>query len=157
MDHQYYYCDFCCMKLDAAVVKENHERLDIRFREFALVAHIDKNTPEIMALCTFELLYLLKMIRKERTDMYHHMHVFRRAGEDGSSDFKEAEMESGRDYMYLTKKSFVVENIIRSRLGFVPERITDSYLVRYMEKIRNDKKSGPMIIRVKRKKEFKKS
>jgi hypothetical protein len=145
------------MKLDARIVKENHERLDIRFHEFALTAHIDKTTPEIMTLCTFELLCLLKIIRKERTDMYHHLHVFHRAGEDGSNDFKEAEMESGRDYMYFTKKAFIVENIIRPRLGFVPERITESYLVRYMEKIKNDKKSGPMNIRIKRKKEFKKS
>ena len=152
MDRQHFYCDFCCMKLDASIVKENHERLDIRFREFALAAHIDKTTPEIMMLSTFELLYLLKMIRKERNDMYHHMHVFRRAGEDGSNDFKEAEKESGRDYMYFTKKAFIVENIIRSRLGFVPEQITERYLVRYMENIKNDKKTGPMIIRVQRKK-----
>jgi hypothetical protein len=144
------------MKLDATIVKENRERLDIRFREFALDAHIDKTTPEMMTLCTFELLCLLKMIRKERTDMYHHLHVFRRAGEDGSNDFKEAEVESGRDYMYFTKKAFVVENIIRSRLGFVPERITESYLGWYLDNIKKDKKSGPMIIRVKRKKEFKK-
>lgn len=157
VDHQYYYCDFCSMKLDATIVKENRERLDIRFREFALDAHIDKTTPEMMTLCTFELLCLLKTIRKERTDTYHHLYVFRRAGEDGSIDFKEAEMESGQDYMFLTKKAFIVENIIRSRLGFVPERITDSFLIRYLENIKKDKKSGPMIIRVKRKQEFKKS
>ena len=45
--------------------------------------------------------------------------------------------------MYYTKKAFVVENIIRSRLGFVPEKVTENYLVRYMEKVKNDKKTGP--------------
>src|SRR5437763_13841731 len=107
------------MNIDARIVKENHERLDVRFREFAFATHINKTTPEIMTLSTFELLCLLKMIRKERNDMYHHMHVFRRAGEDGSNDFKEAEKKSGRDYMYFTKKAFIVENIITSRLVFV--------------------------------------
>jgi hypothetical protein len=151
MDHQYYYCDFCCMKTDIRIVKENHERLDVRFRDFALDAYIDRSTPEIMTLSTFELLYLLKMIRKERHDMYQHMHVFRRASNAGSNEYKEAEKDSGRDYIYFTKKAFVVENIIRSRMGYVPARITERYLVNYLENIKNDK-NGPMMIRTKRKK-----
>jgi hypothetical protein len=151
MDHQYYYCDFCCMNIDIRIVKENHERLDVRFRDFSLDAYIDKTTPEIMTLSTFELLYLLKMIRKERHDMYHHMHVFHRAGKEGITKYIEMEKETGRDYMYYTKKAFVVENIIRTRIGYVPERITESYLVKYLENIKNSKKTGPMIIRTQRK------
>ncbi|SMQ86877.1 hypothetical protein SAMN05444673_6947 [Bacillus sp. OV166] len=151
INHEYYYCDFCCMQLDARIVKENHERLDVRFRDFAFASYIDKTTPEIMTLSTFELLYLLKMIRKERNDMYHHMHVFRRASEAGSNNYKEAEKDSGRDYLYFTKKTFVVENIIRTRLGYVPQRISESYLVKYLQNIKNDKKTGPMIIRTQRK------
>jgi hypothetical protein len=139
------------MKLDAKIVKENHERLDVRFRDFALDAYIDKTTPEIMQLSTFELLYLLKMIRKERNDRYHHMYIFHRAGKEGLTGYKEVEKETGCDYMYFTKKAFVVENIIRTRLGYVPERITESYLVKYLEYIKNDKKTAPMIIRTRRK------
>ncbi|MCM2534479.1 hypothetical protein NDK43_21715 [Neobacillus pocheonensis] len=149
MDHQYYYCDFCCMKIDIRIIKENHERLEVRFRDLVLTAYIDKTTPEIMTLSTFELLYLLKMIRKERNDMYHHLHVFHRAGDAGIDDFKEAEKKSGQDYMYFTKKAFIVENIIRSRIGYVPARITEKFLANYLENIKNDKK-GPMIIRTKR-------
>jgi hypothetical protein len=149
MDHQYYYCDFCCMKIDIRIVKENQERLEVRFRDFALDAYIDRTTPEIMTLSTFELLYLLKMIRKERNDMYHHMHVFRRASDAGSNDYKEAEKNSGRDYIYFTKKAFVMENIIRSRIGYVPARITENDLVKYLDNIKKGKK-GPMMIRTKR-------
>jgi hypothetical protein len=151
MNHQYYDCDFCCMKVDSRIVKENHERLDVRFRDFALDSYIDKTTPEIMTLSTFELLYLLKMIRKERNDMYYHMHLFHRAGKEGITGYNEVEKETGRDYMYYTKKAFVVENIIRTRLGYVPERITESYLVKYLQNIKNDKRTGPMIIRTQRK------
>jgi hypothetical protein len=139
------------MQLEARIVKDNHERLDVRVHEFVLTAYIDRTTLEIMTLSTFELLFLLKMIRKERNDMYHYMHVFHRAGDAGSNDFKEAEKESGKDYMYFTKKAFVVENIIRTRLGYVPERITENYLVKYLQNIQNDKKTGPMIIRTQRK------
>ncbi|MEY2195201.1 hypothetical protein AB7942_21020 [Neobacillus sp. BF23-41] len=121
MDHQYYFCNFCCMNIDIRIVKENYERLDVRFRDFVLAAQIDKTTPEIRTLSTFELLYLLKMIRKERNDMYHHMQLFHRAGKEGITGYNEVEKETGRDYMYYTKKAFVVENIIRTRLGYVPE------------------------------------
>ncbi|MEY2196685.1 hypothetical protein AB7942_28815 [Neobacillus sp. BF23-41] len=135
--------------LTITLVKEKKSRWMV-VSVFVLDAYIDKTTPEIMTLSTFELLYLLKLIRKERNDMYHHMHVFRRAGEE-SNDFKEAEKESGRDYLYFTKKAFVVENIIRTRLGYVPDRITESYLVKYVQNIKNDNKTGPMIIRTQRK------
>ncbi|USK87522.1 hypothetical protein [Peribacillus asahii] len=72
---------------------------------------MDKTTPEIMKLSTFELLYLLKVIRKERRDMYRHMNSFYKAGEQESTDeFKEYERIAGQNYMYYTKKVFVVEN-----------------------------------------------
>lgn len=138
------------MQLDESIIKENYERLYVRFRDFAMASQINRTTPEIMTLSTFELLHLLKLIRKERHDVYHYMHVFRRAGEE-SNDFKEAEKESGREYLYFTKKAFVVENIIRTRLGYVPERITESYLVKYLQNIKNDRKTGPMLIRTQRK------
>ena len=85
VDQQHYYCGFCCMGLNVKIVKENRERLDVRFRDFVLDVQIDKTTPEIMTLSTFELLYLLKLIRKERSNMYHHMHVYYRAGQAGIS------------------------------------------------------------------------
>lgn len=151
VNQQVYYCEFCCMNLDAIIVKENRERLDVRFRDVVLDTYIDKPTPELMVFSTFELLYLLKMIRKERNDLFHYMHVFHQAGQEGSTAFKEDEKETGMDYMYYTKKAFVVENIIRTRLGYVPARITENYLVRYLENIKNDKTS-PMTIRTERKK-----
>lgn len=152
MNSMHYYCDFCDMTLPSKCVKENRERLDVRVRDFAAYHSIYKTTPELMVYSTFELFYLLKLIRKERTDMYHHMHVFHQACElEDTNDFREAEKETGSDYIYLTKKSFVVENIIRQRLGYVPARITETYLVKYLENIKNDKTS-PMMIRTERQK-----
>ena len=148
----HYYCEFCCMALDPMIVKSNRERIDVRVTEVALDVHIDKPTPEIMTLSTFELLYLLKAIRKERGDMYSQLNTFYKAGKQGNTDeFNEYEEITGKDYMYYTKKAFIVENIIRTRLGYVPARITENYLVKYLEYIKNDKK-GPMIIRTERQK-----
>ncbi|MBT2700861.1 hypothetical protein J7E79_26415 [Bacillus sp. ISL-40] len=151
LDTQFYYCEFCSMEVDSRITKENRERLDVRFQDFVLEVFIDKTTPEIMILSTFELLYLMKLIRKERYDCYHLMNVFHQAGKEGITEYKEVEKETGRDYMYYTKKAFIVENLIRTRLGYVPERITESYLVQYLQNIKNDKKTGPMMIRTQRK------
>lgn len=44
---------------------------------------------------------------------------------------------------------FVLENLIRQRLGYVPQRITDYYLEKYLTEMQKDKQS-PMIIRQQR-------
>ncbi|MGX1196015.1 hypothetical protein [Metabacillus sp. SLBN-84] len=137
-----FYCDFCEMRLAGDLVKENHERLQVRVREFAADHYVSRSTPDLMGLSSFELLQLLKFIRKERSDMYHHLSVFKRAETQvGTGEFKDMEQESGKEYEYLTRKMFVLENIIRERLGYVPKKITEAYLVKYIENIKNDKKS----------------
>ncbi|MDQ0862100.1 hypothetical protein [Bacillus sp. V2I10] len=147
MNEFQYYCGFCDMRVNSNRAMQNNERLEVRVREFVADHYIDKNTPELMTFSSFELLYLLKFIRKERRDMYHHMKIFHRAGEQEDTDrYKKIEKETGRNYIYLSKKMFVIENIIRQRLGYVPVRITETYLVKYLENIKNDKKS-PMTIR----------
>lgn len=152
MNNSHYYCEFCSMSLDPMIVKSNRERIDVRATEVALDVHIDKTTPELMTLSTFELLYLLKAIRKERSDMFNQLNTLYKAGkQENTGEFNEYEEIAGKDYMYYTKKAFIVENIIRTRLGYVPPRITENYLVKYLDYIKNDKK-GPMIIRTERKK-----
>ncbi|WP_191567335.1 hypothetical protein [Metabacillus idriensis] len=150
MNEFQYYCGFCDMRVKSNRVMQNNERLEVRVREFVADHYIDKNTSELMSFSTYELLYLLKFIRKERRDMFHNIKIFHRAvKQEDTNQFEEIEKETGRNYIYLSKKMFVVENIIRERLGYVPVRITETYLVKYLENIKNDKK-GPMIIRTKR-------
>lgn len=149
MNQQQYYCEFCCMSLDARLVKENRERLDVRVREFALEVYIEKTTPELMTFSTFELLYLLSMIRKERNDMYSQMNTFYKAGLKGETDeFKAYEKITGKDYVFY-EKVICGGKYHTFRLGYVPSRITESYLVKYLENIKNDK-NGPMMIRTER-------
>lgn len=150
MNEYQYYCEFCDMRVNSNRVMQNSERVEVRVREFVADHYIHQNTPELMNFSTYELLYLLKFIRKERRDMYHYLKTFQRAGEQEDTDqFEEIEKETGRNYIYLSKKMFVVENIIRQRLGYVPVRITEPYLVQYLENIKNDKRR-PMIIRTER-------
>lgn len=46
---------------------------------------------------------------------------------DGIEEYKESEEYSGKEYEKITRKMFVLENLIRQRLGYVPHRITDAF------------------------------
>ena len=151
-----YYCDFCVLRLAPDQAQRNHERISVRIRDFALEVYLDKTTPELMSYSTFELLSLLKYARAERTSLYHYLNLFYKARKQGNTnEFKETEEESGKEYEKITRKMFVLENIIRQRLGYVPHRIKDAYLVRYLEEMKKDKHK-PMIIRQQRRDEIKK-
>lgn len=91
-----YYCGFCVMTLGAHQIQHNHERISVRIRDFALDSSMEKTTPELMRLSTFELLSLLKTIRAERTDMYKYLNVFYRVRtNEDTEDFREKEEEAG--------------------------------------------------------------
>lgn len=95
---------------------------------------MEKTTPELMRLSTFELLSLLKTIRAERTDMYKYLNVFYRVRtNEDRDDFWEKEEEAGREYERITRKMFVLENILRQRLGYGPHRISNKHLEQYLQ------------------------
>lgn len=152
VDQHQYYCEFCVMNIPAHMVQVNGERLKGRsIREFALESDLEKTTPELMLLSNFELLYLLKLARKLRSDMYNNMTIFRKAGEEvGNSDYKSYEDQTGEEYEKLTRKLFVIENILFEREVDVPSRMTESFLAKYKENVLY-KKRRPMIINRQRK------
>ena len=141
-----YYCDFCVMTLTADLVQRNHERISVRVRDYVLDVYLDKTTPEIMRYSTFELLNLLKYARAERANIYKLMNTFYTARiEQKTNKFMEEEKYSREEYVKMTRKMFVVENLLRERLGYVPSRITNDFLNQFLENMKTDKKN-PMII-----------
>lgn len=144
-----YYCSFCEMAIPSASIQYNHERasifndFDLCEDEFMLDLYINKSTQELLQLSTYELLYVLRHLRAQRSEIYKSLHTFRNA--EGIDEYTD---EAGRVYEESTKRMFVVENIVRERLGYVPARITDVFLNKYREMIKKDK-GGAMIIRKK--------
>lgn len=142
-----YYCGFCVMNIGTHQIQHNHERISVRIRDFALDSYMEKTTPELMRLSTFELLSLLKTIRAERTDMYKYLNVFYRVRtNEDTEDFRDKEEEAGVEYERITRKMFVVENVLRQRLGYVPHRISKEYLEQYLRAMKKDK-TTPMFVR----------
>lgn len=147
-----YYCGFCVMTLGTHQIQHNNERISVRIRDFALDSYMEKTTPELMRLSTFELLSLLKTIRAERTDMYKYLNVFYRVRtNEDTEDFREKEEEAGAEYEQVTRKMFVIENVLRQRLGYVPHRISQQYLEQYLYAMKKDKNNA-MVIKKKRSK-----
>ncbi len=142
------------MNIPEKLVQRNHERISVRVRDFVLEVYLDKTTPELMTFSTFELLSLLKYARAERTALYRDLNTFYKARKYGQTDeFEEGEAYSGKEYEKITRKMFVLENIIRQRLGYVPHQITDGYLAKYLDYMKKDKQK-PMLIRQQRKEEI---
>lgn len=137
-DHLYY-CDFCVMQLQESNVSEDGKRQVKGFKSFAFREWIDKTTPELMAHHIVELLFLLKEIRKLRTDYFSTLRTFNKGYSEAKSVedrklLEEAKSLQGVDYEEITRKLFVVENIILERIGYIPPRIDERFLASYIEK-----------------------
>jgi hypothetical protein len=128
MDRNYCYCSFCVMKLKYEDVQENGKRKNFLPDSQPSLSDLNKSTPELMELTTVELLCLLKFARKERTDIYKRRYTFIRAMKEGAEEFSEAEQYTFSEYEKMTRKCFVLENIIRERIGYYPSKLTDSYI-----------------------------
>ncbi|MEH6908245.1 hypothetical protein [Neobacillus drentensis] len=123
-----FYCGYCELKLCFKDVQENGKRKS--FLPDSQPTHDDlkRSTPELMTVTTIELLFLLKFARAERSSIYGQRNVFIKALKTGNTDFKEGEQYTFGEYEYWTRKCFVLENLIRERIGYVPAKLTESYL-----------------------------
>ncbi|MEK5085212.1 hypothetical protein [Bacillus sp. FSL H8-0515] len=132
----YYECDFCMIQIKDA--EEDGSRKTVSFRETADEDDLFKTTPELMTFHTFELLSLLRLIRQKRSVKYNELYRKAKADEITGNTASE---ESREDYRFLTKKMNIVENILLQRLGYIPDRLYDSYLTKYLDKIKNGQKN----------------
>ncbi|MDN4075453.1 hypothetical protein [Fictibacillus terranigra] len=122
------YCSFCEMQLKLEDVQENGQRKNLLPACQPSLSDLNKTTPELMLLSTVELLCLLKFARKERADIYQKRYVFIQAMKQGAKEFSEAEHYTFIEYERATRKCFVVENLVRERIGYYPTKLTDSYI-----------------------------
>ncbi|MCM3571265.1 hypothetical protein [Neobacillus mesonae] len=140
-----YYCSFCMMNLDYGDVQENGKRKNLLPFSQPSLSDLDKSTPELMCFSTVELLFLLKFARKERTDIYKQRYILIRAMKVGADEYTEAEQYTFREYEKATRKCFVLENLIRERIGYYPAKLTDSYIQTLAAKMEESAKKDMVI------------
>lgn len=132
---QMYYCLFCNMELLAGQVQHNGSRRQILLEEPISLEDAELSTGELMKKDSYYLTCLLRMVRKERSRIYHYLHIFKKANEQQGSFFDQ-EADTGSRYEYWTRKGWVLENILRERCRFFPEKIYDSYIQMMTQNVR---------------------
>lgn len=141
VDDVHFHCTFCEMSISMNNITENEERKAIFFRDFAFVDWIKRSTPELMTMHTVELLLLLREVRKARSDQFGTLHLFNQVDEEQGEEITEAKSYQGNEYEYVTRKAWIIENILRDRLGYVPERMSQSFLIKQIEQAKRKPKA----------------
>ncbi|USK72627.1 hypothetical protein [Peribacillus asahii] len=128
------YCGFCEMFVEPSKDGERIERHEKV--EFIGYEHIRMNTPQLMGLQTKTLLHLLKFMREERRAYFDTMRTLKKASSE-LPEFKEGEKMSADEYEMITRKCFVVETILKDRMGYIPKKITENLLLNFEARCRD--------------------
>ncbi|TCN18404.1 hypothetical protein [Mesobacillus foraminis] len=138
-------CNYCELTLYPEDVQEDGDRKDFLPVSQPSYTELRKSTSELMELTTIELLYLLKFARAERRGIYANRKVFIQALKEGVEECVEGIRYTFNEYEYWTRKCFVLENLIRERMGYIPEKISDSYLDEIITKMKESQQKVMMI------------
>ncbi|WP_039076301.1 hypothetical protein [Bacillus sp. MSP13] len=138
-EKNHYYCDFCCLNITPNQVQEDGNRSIISFSDNSSENALNKTTPELMTLETIELLHLLRIARKERKSAYTQLTQI-----DRTEDNKTAVEHAHQDYQYFSKKTYVLENLLRQRFGYIPEKLDDQCFKEFHKLIANKKNTAKM-------------
>lgn len=115
------YCSFCNMQLKNKNITKNGERIQHNKNITFNKDDVFLPTVKLMKLETLTLLHLLKEARKIRSNIFNIK--------------LEAEQKTYNEYETATRRVWVIENIIKNRLGYYPKRLTHDFLEAYIDKI----------------------
>lgn len=123
-----YFCSFCEMEIPAdALLQDGSRRQLPPLEQVASLEDAGQSTKVLLNKDSYYLTVLLRLVREERTKVYNYLRVFNKL-EERPADLEDKKIETGREYEHWTRKMWTIENILRDRSGFYPERITDGYL-----------------------------
>ncbi|PLT29804.1 hypothetical protein [Peribacillus deserti] len=123
-----YYCSFCEMGITEEDIQEKGKRKDFLPEVQPTLQDLSKNTQELIRLSLIELVLLLKLARKERANLYKQRYIFIQAIKQGAEEYREGEQYTFIEYEKMTRKCFVLENLIRERMGYYPTFITNTFI-----------------------------
>jgi hypothetical protein len=121
-------CLFCELIVDEKDVQQNGKRKNFLPASQPAYEDLQRSTPELMRMNIVELLFLLRFARAERSSIYGQRQLFILAIKEGVGEFRKGEQYTFKEYEYWTRKCFVIENLIRERLGYIPKKLTEAYI-----------------------------
>src|SRR5699024_6819590 len=126
------------MELTDRYILQDGARLSNSIAHYPEKQGIFQNTPALLELETIELLGLLRHARDYRTEVYK-LRLLGHQAEEQGGNMDDIKMQSYSDYENATRKVWVIENIIKDRVGYYPQKVTDNFLAMYLDRIQ---KSG---------------
>jgi len=132
------------MELTNKYILENGNRLNNVIEYFPDLSGIFKSTKELLELETIELLCLLQHARQYRSDVYN-LRINVHRARDLGANMDKFDATSFSDYEDATRKVWVIENIIKDRIGYYPKKVTENFLALYLERIEKSQKKKMMM------------
>ncbi|WP_163531435.1 hypothetical protein [Halobacillus ihumii] len=132
------YCFYCQMELESHYILENGKRLANNIQHLPSEQDIFLSTKDLKQRETIELLCLLKYARKHRTEVYNWRFLTNKAHE--VEQVEEMKENSYKEYENATRKVWVIENILKERMGYYPKSITEEFINRYYHRIKQSEK-----------------
>ena len=121
-------CSFCGASLNIKRPK---------LKEFVVLEDVEKPFNELVCFHTYDLLVLLRLVRKERTKAYDLMLTLKKAGKSPQIDQAMVNY-SEEQYGLYTKRMKVIEGILIDRMGYKPQRVDDKLLAKLAERLRKE-------------------
>jgi hypothetical protein len=140
------YCSFCDMYVIPSVNGERKERFQKLEFSPADYEFVKLTTPQLMELHTVDLLLLLQFLRDERRNYFSTMRIIKKVAAD-EEDYKVQEKEAGDQYEMITRKCFVVENILIDRIGYIPRKVTNDMIAGIYQRAEHERNKKLMQIK----------
>jgi hypothetical protein len=135
-EHQGYSCSFCNF-YDFKVSTNNGQRSSIKqMKQIVTLDHVYQPILNLFEYHTYDILLLLRLVRQERSKTYSLLSTFNKVMKEEPEEaesFKESAEEQGTIYDEITRRAWILENILIDRMGYFPERISDEMLLKVRE------------------------
>lgn len=134
-NEHYFECTFCVMTFLLSETSSNRKRI-CSVPEYINTLSFYSTTQEFLECDTINLYHTLKEIRAfwfSLKSLLEGAKVNLREGQlpdihDKKSQLDQQLKELIKEYIIITKKKFVIENILLERTGFLPEKLTEEFL-----------------------------
>ncbi|MFP7176858.1 hypothetical protein [Priestia filamentosa] len=125
-------CSFCGAPID--------ERRPER-KNFVYLEQCEQPFSQLKYFHTYDLLLLLRLVRKERSDAFNQMRLIKKGAQEAQMD-QETISFAEEQYLYYTKRARVLEGILIDRMGYKPKTINDKLLLSIDQKIKEYEKKA---------------
>ena len=132
MTNQLHFCSYCKTENKASEVRCAFCEADLtnsrpKIKRFVDVSDAYQPYPVLINYHTFDLLQLLRLVRRSRTDAYNSLRITLKASNEMEVP-EELKNASEDEYKRSTAYMNIIEQILVDRIGYKPQRIDDKLL-----------------------------